>query len=191
MAIEKAQLRAIAKAWKVAKVKPVKVKEVRYCLSCGSECLKVWKDYCSTHCKRIHTNEVVECSFIWFKCANCLSPSLRIFKKSNPSIKPFNMFCSKSCSHAKCNYGGRKIRRQRIRDAKKGFKSFSKLDVFQKSLGCCGICGMEVDSAIKYPHPMSASIDHIIPIAKGGNHCLSNVQLAHFICNSHKQDLVY
>lgn len=27
----------------------------------------------------------------------------------------------------------------------------------------CGICGRPVDKSLKYPHPMSATIDHIIP----------------------------
>ena len=33
----------------------------------------------------------------------------------------------------------------------------------------CGICGHPVDFSLKAPHPMSAQIDHIIPIAKGGH----------------------
>ena len=33
----------------------------------------------------------------------------------------------------------------------------------------CGICGHPVDFSLKSPHPMSAQIDHIIPIAKGGH----------------------
>ena len=33
----------------------------------------------------------------------------------------------------------------------------------------CGICGHLVDFSLKTPHPMSATVDHIIPIAKGGH----------------------
>lgn len=33
----------------------------------------------------------------------------------------------------------------------------------------CGICGKPVDFSLKYPHPLSPCIDHIIPIAKGGH----------------------
>lgn len=53
----------------------------------------------------------------------------------------------------------------------------------------CGICGKEVDFRLKYPHPMSACIDHIIPIAKGGHPSdISNMQLAHLCCNRSKSD---
>ena len=51
----------------------------------------------------------------------------------------------------------------------------------------CGICGKPVDFQKKYPHPMSPSIDHIIPVAKGGHPSdPDNLQLAHWICNRQK-----
>jgi 5-methylcytosine-specific restriction endonuclease McrA len=34
------------------------------------------------------------------------------------------------------------------------------------------------------------SIDHIVPLAKGGNHTWNNVQLAHHYCNTLKRDKV-
>lgn len=53
----------------------------------------------------------------------------------------------------------------------------------------CGICGRPVDKKIKYPDPMSACIDHIIPIEKGGHPSdLENLQLAHMCCNRQKAD---
>ena len=53
----------------------------------------------------------------------------------------------------------------------------------------CGICGRPVDFEIKYPHPMSATVDHIIPINRGGHPSdIENLQLAHFTCNRQKSD---
>lgn len=53
----------------------------------------------------------------------------------------------------------------------------------------CGICGKEVNFRLKWPHPMSACIDHIIPVAKGGHPSdISNMQLAHMSCNRQKSD---
>lgn len=55
----------------------------------------------------------------------------------------------------------------------------------------CGICGQPVDFGLRYPHPMSACIDHIIPINKGGHpSALENLQLAHWTCNRQKSDKV-
>lgn len=51
----------------------------------------------------------------------------------------------------------------------------------------CAICGKPVDKTLRSPDPMSPSIDHIIPIAKGGHPCdISNLQLAHRACNRAK-----
>lgn len=53
----------------------------------------------------------------------------------------------------------------------------------------CGICGKPVDKSLRYPHPLSPTVDHIIPINKGGHPSdLDNLQLAHFTCNRAKSD---
>lgn len=55
----------------------------------------------------------------------------------------------------------------------------------------CGICGKPVDKALKFPHPLSPTIDHIIPVDKGGHpSSLDNLQLAHFCCNRAKSNKV-
>lgn len=56
----------------------------------------------------------------------------------------------------------------------------------------CGICGQQVDMALKAPHPMAPCVDHIIPIAKGGHpSALDNLQLAHWTCNRQKSDKIF
>ena len=58
-----------------------------------------------------------------------------------------------------------------------------------KTQTVCGICGKPVDFAYKYPHPLSPTVDHIIPVSKGGHPSdLANLQLAHRCCNREKAD---
>lgn len=55
----------------------------------------------------------------------------------------------------------------------------------------CAICGKPVDKSIKYPDPMSPTVDHIIPLAKNGDPVsLDNLQLAHRYCNRMKSDKI-
>ena len=55
----------------------------------------------------------------------------------------------------------------------------------------CGICGRPVDKSLKFPHPMSATVDHIIPVSRNGDPCsLDNLQLAHRYCNRLKSDKI-
>lgn len=57
--------------------------------------------------------------------------------------------------------------------------------VARDGVACRG-CGEMVDFSIEWPHPLSKSIDHVVPIACGGTHVLSNCQLMHLGCNSSK-----
>ena len=52
-------------------------------------------------------------------------------------------------------------------------------DVYQKDGMICGICGKHIDRA-------DFSIDHIIPISKGGGHVFANVHAAHLVCNKRR-----
>lgn len=52
----------------------------------------------------------------------------------------------------------------------------------------CGICQEAIDPAVRYPDPMCATIDHIVPLAQGGTHTWGNCQPAHKFCNEFKAD---
>ena len=60
--------------------------------------------------------------------------------------------------------------------------------LWRESQGACGICGEAIDRALRWPHPASASIDHILPLSKGGAHSQENAQWAHLRCNLRKGD---
>lgn len=64
------------------------------------------------------------------------------------------------------------------------------LEVFERDGWTCGICNERVDKDIPYPCGKSASLDHIIPMSKGGGHTYDNTQLAHLKCNLKKNDNV-
>ncbi len=61
--------------------------------------------------------------------------------------------------------------------------------IILKTQTVCGICGQPVDFSYPYPHPLSPTVDHIIPVSKGGHpSALENLQLAHRWCNRQKSN---
>lgn len=65
--------------------------------------------------------------------------------------------------------------------------------VRERDKDICQICGGIVDdTAIKNGHirKLYPTVDHIIPLSKGGSHTWDNVQLAHMACNAGKHDKV-
>jgi 5-methylcytosine-specific restriction endonuclease McrA len=53
--------------------------------------------------------------------------------------------------------------------------------VRQRDNELCHLCG-------RWVSVHDASLDHVVPLAKGGQHTLDNVKLAHKVCNSKKGD---
>ena len=64
------------------------------------------------------------------------------------------------------------------------------LEVYERDGWICQICFDPVDQKVKWPDPKSPSLDHVIPLSKGGHHVWENVALAHLDCNVRKGDRV-
>ena len=48
----------------------------------------------------------------------------------------------------------------------------------------CYICGQPIDKTLRTPHPMSAEVDEIVPVSRGGSpYEWSNIRLTHRRCN--------
>jgi 5-methylcytosine-specific restriction endonuclease McrA len=89
-------------------------------------------------------------------------------------------WCSKRCAN---RYWGAVRYRQR---GGKSTADYTDLEVFQRDGWCCHLCNELVDWTVHRLHPDGATIDHIVPIARGGRDELSNVATAHWRCNHAK-----
>lgn len=76
-------------------------------------------------------------------------------------------------------------------------EAFTKHDVGERDGWVCGLCAEPVDPTLEawvngtwVQELRSASIDHVLPISRGGEHTLGNVQIAHLGCNIAKNDRV-
>ena len=75
------------------------------------------------------------------------------------------------------------------RKREKLLSKFKETDVdyealYKKNYGVCQICGLPVHPEKGVDNNWDGTIDHIVPLSLGGDHMLSNCQLAHRICNS-------
>ena len=111
----------------------------------------------------------------------------------------FNRFDSgwhcNSCKKANLRQA-KALRKARKRGADTYEAGIDHESVYDKSDGTCALCGGRVaDPSVwwdwdgKTWMPLAPTVDHIMPLARGGSHTWSNVQLAHNRCNVLKSDL--
>lgn len=63
---------------------------------------------------------------------------------------------------------------------------FSSFDVRAAKGDDCYLCGGLIEYHLKFPDPLSPSMDHIIPLSKGGAHTVENTAMTHLRCNLQK-----
>lgn len=174
------------------------IPEPRFCKVCGKAITSPRATaYCSDECRKEiarQTSQRIAASKKALKqvlCAECGKPFVPEYGDAR------RKFCSDKCNaryHKRIMRGteaGKNAtrrhnhsRRARLRNA--FIESVDPSMVYDRDGWICKICGKPVDRLLSFPDPMSASLDHVVPLVRGGMHEASNVQLAHFICNSRK-----
>lgn len=91
-------------------------------------------------------------------------------------------FCSLACQVEYHRSHERHAYRARLHLAR--VERVSRQRVFERDQRVCQLCYAPVDLSLRGPE--GPSLDHIIPLSRGGEHSYANVQLAHFRCNSRK-----
>lgn len=142
-------------------------------------------------------------------CAHCLSPF-----ESSRVRDTWTKTCSKSCARrlelaegrhswpytnvAKLTpeesasrafkRGEQSRRNRRARLAEVDRDPYTTASIAERDECICGLCGEVVDLSVKWPATGAATVDHILPLSRGGDDTLSNVQLAHALCNLRKSN---
>ena len=65
---------------------------------------------------------------------------------------------------------------------------FDRESVFDRDGWNCYLCHLPVDRQASAFDPHSATVDHVVPLSRGGEHSMRNARTAHLRCNSAKQD---
>ena len=62
--------------------------------------------------------------------------------------------------------------------------------IIERDGNMCHLCNAEIDLTLARNSRFGATIDHVIPVSKGGADTLENMRLAHWICNIKKGNRV-
>lgn len=98
-------------------------------------------------------------------------------------------FCSLACKKKWNNRLREKRKSLRTKKAKENGKYDNTITlekVFKRDKGICYICGKKLTLDTFYNNPLAPTIEHVIPIIKGGTHTWNNVKLACRRCNNLK-----
>lgn len=144
--------------------------------NCGTWICAPGQGYCSEACKNPPRT-----------CPDCPTPIAKGRQRCDPCRDKRETERKRA---AKKNPEHRRLNKYRKRAKHYGvpYVPINRRKVFVDDDWICGICKELVDKDLKYPDLMSASLDHIIPMSRGGGHVPDNVQCAHFLCNSVKSN---
>ena len=158
--------------------------KLKKCTSCGKEFTNSLLEICN------ECNEILEKRLHGIRCECC--GELFVPKHHNKK------YCSERCARKSSNKRKDILRDKRLKENGEIDNSITLEKLYKRDDGVCKICGKKCDyndyrkdennsfiAGNDYP-----SIDHIIPISKGGQHTWDNVQLAHMICNSIKNNKI-
>jgi hypothetical protein len=153
------------------------------CVSCDTEFLTAFERqrFCSASCRK-QKKRTDRSQVYFYKCNDCNNDFTTSRHLSGVSAKP--IIRCKACQ----------LERKRLRDRKKsvarqGAISSPRISVeliAKRDSYICHLCNQIVDMNIKRTDKMGATIDHVLPISKGGLDTMENVALAHWICNIRK-----
>ena len=176
-------------------VKYLKPKQMHTCQNCNQNFEAVGKrKYCSKPCyllgnkntqlaaKKAERLERVDPSGnVTTTCGWCNQPRTYQYKQGG-----HNAF------HSKCTIEARRAR-YRIKTVKRQglVNKPSRLaadDVVRLYGNTCAVCSEPIDLELKRTSKMGLTVDHWIPLSKGGSDDMSNLRPAHWICNRRKSD---
>lgn len=144
------------------------------CRACGDEFVAQDKrrQTCSVACHMWRLKNPDRMRVMARECRICETPFV---------ARNGNQYC---CS-SECNRTARSSRRRAL-EANAFIEDVSRVAIGTRDKWICRLCGKRVNKRLKFPDPMSQSLDHIVPIALGGEHSRANTQIAHLVCNISK-----
>lgn len=161
-----------------------------YCLECSTAFRAHRSDEtrCSDECKRVHALRTGRRDYLLYYapiephdsiCIDCAA----VFTQKHGATRR----CG-SCTRLQFNARHRDYEHRRRANMQSNgpVDRINSLKVYARDNWQCHLCGQAVPADAHYLDPHAPTLDHVIPLARGGTHTLANVKLAHRACNTLK-----
>ena len=159
-----------------------------YCAKCG--------DPFTSRRKRAHCGESCERAARHERTYKSVAPPTRVcracrtvFAAHPAKTRPID-FCGQACKE-EAERAHKRVSRLRRKAAERAaiVESVDPFKVFDRDGWLCRLCGVATPRGKRGTcHPDAPELDHIVPLAKGGDHSYRNVQCACRRCNGLKSD---
>lgn len=110
-------------------------------------------------------------------CLHCASTFV-------PVKYAYAAFCGRACRNA----AHRLQTKLRMRTGQTTKPGPLRAQIAVRDAWACQLCKQGVDPAIPYGDPMYGTLDHVVPVSRGGTNEFANLQLAHMVCNQRKSN---
>lgn len=131
------------------------------------------------------------CSAHWSNWSRYGSPQPRLTclacGQSFAPSRDLRKYCTRECADLATlvRARGYSARRRALKRATQ-VEPVDTLAIYARDQWVCRLCETALDPDIAWPEPMSASLDHVVPLILGGAHVADNLQAAHLVCNIRK-----
>lgn len=146
------------------------------------------KRYAVQRAERIAHPAPVDTS-AWGACPYC-GDLMRPRRVQCGKLECHRMYQAQRCRSFTADYAKRypdkrRAGRRRRRALERGCETemVSPLEIYERDEWLCRLCGGPVPKDARFPDRLSATLDHIVPLSRGGSHTKANLQLAHLSCN--------
>lgn len=167
----------------------------RLCKFCGKQ-FQVSNEtrvFCSKGCSYKHTKKTISDSWHDSKKHRPHFKEIECSYCSRPVTVP-SSFTQKIVSHPECKVERKKARNRIKQTRRRGYRAtlrnLSVENMGDRDNWTCHICREPVNPLLPSNHREGASVDHVIPLSRGGSDEPENLKLSHWICNVRKSNKV-
>jgi hypothetical protein len=106
----------------------------------------------------------------------------RTFKIGESVVNAYHPNCSKEAERAR--YRIKTVKRQKHKNPNR----ISHEQVVKEHGSTCHICNKEIDLSLPRTSKLGLTLDHVMPLSKGGTDTMDNLRPAHWLCNIRKSN---